>query len=342
MMSQPTRPNAQSCLLMRLDIDLADGGTQTIVTDPSWQATTDGPIRRAGIYFGETYDATKEMSGWDRPGFAAAGWMPVQVLPFPDGAEQAILVAQRNEPIRVEKELQPVKLTEPKPGVYVFDMGQNMVGWCRLKATAPAGTKITVRHAEVLLDDGMICTANLLDAAQINEYTWPGGEASLEPHFTYHGFRYVEVSGLPSRPAEDAVVGRVFHSDAAETGRLACSNELINKILRCAQWTQRGNMLERAHRLPAAQRTRGLDGRHPGILADGHLPTRHGRLFHQVADRYPRLEVRRRPLFRRVAACLPDPELGLFRRACLGRCRRHHSMAHVPELCRYENARRTF
>ena len=242
MLAQPLKPNAQSCLLMRLDIELADGGKQTIVTDPSWQATTDGPIRRAGIYFGETYDATKEMPGWDQPGFAAAGWAPVQVLPHPDGDERAIFVAQRNEPIRVEKELRPVKMTEPKPGVYVFDMGQNMVGWCRLTANAAAGTKITVRHGEILLDDGNIFTANLCDAKQINEYTWRGGEASFEPHFTYHGFRYVEVTGLPSRPAEDAVVGRVFHSDAAETGRLACSSELINKILHCAEWTQRGNM----------------------------------------------------------------------------------------------------
>jgi alpha-L-rhamnosidase len=241
-MGQPHMPNAQPCLLMRLDIELADGGKQTILSDPSWQATTDGPIRRTGIYFGETYDATKEMPGWDQPGFAAAGWLPTQVLPFPESAEHSILVAQRNEPIRVEKELRPVKMTEPKPGVYVFDMGQNMVGWCRLKVNAPAGTKITVRHAEMLLDDGMIFTANLLGAAQINEYTWRGGEASLEPHFTYHGFRYVEVTALPSRPTEDAIVGRVFHSDAPETGRVECSNELINKILHCAEWSQRGNM----------------------------------------------------------------------------------------------------
>ena len=128
---------------MRLDIELADGSTQTIVTDPSWQATADGPIRRSGIYFGEKYDATKEMPGWDQPGFAAAGWSPVQILAHPEDTDNAVLVAQCNEPIRVVKELRPVKMTEPKPGVYVFDMGQNMVGWCRLKANAPAGTKIT-------------------------------------------------------------------------------------------------------------------------------------------------------------------------------------------------------
>ena len=140
------------------------------------------------------------------------------------------------------KELSPVKMTEPKPGVYVFDLGQNMVGWCRLTAVAPAGTKITVRHAEVLGDDGMLYTANLRGAAQINEYTWPGGLAELEPRFTYHGFRYVEVTGLPDRPAEGAILGRVFHSAAPDTGEFSCSNELVNKIMHCVQWVQRGNL----------------------------------------------------------------------------------------------------
>ena len=152
---------ARCCLLLRLDLELSDGTTQTVVTDSSWQATDDGPIRQAGIYRGETYDATREMPGWDRPGFAAAGWSPVAVLPHPDGAERTRLVAQCNEPIRVIREVRPVRMTEPAPGVYVYDMGQNMVGWCRLKATAPAGTRICLRHAETLNEDGTLYTANL-------------------------------------------------------------------------------------------------------------------------------------------------------------------------------------
>ncbi|MBI4326049.1 MAG: glycoside hydrolase family 78 protein [Chloroflexi bacterium] len=239
---QPPTKESRFCLRMRLDVELADGSRQTIVTDPSWQATDDGPIRRAGIYFGETYDATREMPGWDQPGFAAVSWRPVQVLPHPNNGEKAALVAQCNEPIRAVKELWPVKMTEPKPGVYVFDMGQNMVGWCRLKADAPAGTKITLRHAELLNNDGTLYMDNIRGAAQVNEYTWRGGEAVLEPHFTYHGFRYVEVTGLPVRPAEDAILGRVFHSAAPDAGRFSCSNELINKIMHCVDWVQRGNM----------------------------------------------------------------------------------------------------
>jgi alpha-L-rhamnosidase len=242
LMLKPSLANARCCLLLRLDIELADGRTQTIATDPTWQATTDGPIRQSGIYFGETYDATKEMPGWDQPGFSANGWQQAEAIPHPQGIEQPLLVAQSNEPIRVVQELKPVNVTEPKPGVFVFDMGQNMVGWCRLSADAPAGTKITVRHAEMLNEDGTIYTANLRGAAQINEYTWRGGLARLEPHFTYHGFRYVEVTGLPGRPAADAVLGRVFHSAAPDAGKFTCSNELIDKIMHCAEWTQRGNM----------------------------------------------------------------------------------------------------
>lgn len=232
----------QFCLLMRLDVELEDGSTQTIFTDSSWQATTDGPIQQSGIYFGEKYDALKEIPGWNQPRFDAAGWVPVKVLPFPDGAKDAILVAQNNEPILVVEELSPVTMTEPKPGVYVFDMGQNMVGWYRFKANAPRGTKITLRHAEILNEDGMIYTDNLRGAAQVNEYLWRGGEATLEPHFTYHGFRYVEVTGLNGKPAQDAIIGRVIHSASSRSGNFECSNELINKIMHNVVWGQKGNM----------------------------------------------------------------------------------------------------
>jgi alpha-L-rhamnosidase len=227
--------DSRFCFLMRLDIESADGSVQTVVTDPSWQASDEGPIRRSGIYFGETYDARKEMPGWDRPGFAAAGWSPAVALPCPDNSPEAVLAAQCSEPIRLAEELPAVKVTEPKPGVYVFDMGQNMVGWCRLKANAPAGTRITLRHAEILNNDGTIYTANLTNAMQVTEYTWRGGEATVEPHFTYYGFRFVEVTGLPERPQKDAVVGRVFYSGPSSTGTLRCSNELVNRIMHCIE-----------------------------------------------------------------------------------------------------------
>ena len=237
------RRPARCCLLLRLDLELRDGSTQTVVTDSTWQATNDGPIRCAGIYRGEAYDATRELPGWDQPGFAAAGWSPVAVLPHPDGEQGTRLVAQCNEPIRVVREVRPVRMTEPAPGVYVYDMGQNMVGWCRLRANAPAGTRIALRHAETLDEDGTLYTANLRHAAQRDEYRWRGGEAVVEPHFTYHGFRYVEVSGLPAAPGEGALVGRVFHSSAPDAGTFACSSDLVDAVMRCVEWGLRGNLM---------------------------------------------------------------------------------------------------
>ena len=238
----PKLNRVQFCLLARLDIELVDGSKNPIVTDSSWLATDEGPIRKAGIYFGEIYDATREMPGWDQPGFADSGWRTAEELAHPDGSENAALVAQRNEPIRVVRELEPLNVTEPRPGVYVFDLGQNMVGWFRLMAETPAGANIILRFAELVNDDGTIYTANLRNAAQIYEYTSRGGSASVEPHFTYFGFRYVEVSGLDSRPGCDALRGLVIHSAAPDAGQFTCSNELVNGIMHCVEWVQRGHL----------------------------------------------------------------------------------------------------
>ena len=240
LMFRPAIPNPVFRLLLCLDIEMADRSTRTIVSDGSWRGTTDGPIRESGIYAGETYDARREMPGWDRPGFDAAAWKPVQTI---DDTESPLLVAQPNEPIRVVEELQPIKLTEPKPGAYVFDLGQNMVGWCRVKLRGPKGTTVTLRHAERLNDDGTVYTANLRSAPQIDHYTLRGnGEEVFEPHFTYHGFRYLELTGLPSPPRKDDVLGRVFYSNAPQSGNFECSSPLLNQLMRNIFWTQRANL----------------------------------------------------------------------------------------------------
>ena len=241
LMLKPALSNPVFRLLLRMDIERTDGHVETIVSDPSWQATTDGPIRQSGIYLGETYDATKGIPGWDQPGFHAAAWRPARTVELdPD----AILCAQRNEPIRVIQELKAVKITEPRPGQYVFDLGQNMVGWCRLKVRGPSGTKLTLRHGEMLNEDGTLYTANLRGAAQVDEYTLSGrGEEVFEPHFTYHGFRYVELTGLPGHPAADAILGRVFCSSALEAGRFECSSGRLNQLMRNIVWTQRANLM---------------------------------------------------------------------------------------------------
>ncbi len=224
-------------LLMQLQVTYADGRKETVVTDGSWKATL-GPILRSEIYAGETYDARKEQPGWDRPGFRDSGWQPVTVLDAPPAA----LVAQRSPTIQVTQELKPRTVQEPKPGVFVFDMGQNMVGWARLRAAGPAGTSIRMRFAEILNPDGTIYTANLRRAEATDTFTLRGGgEETFEPHFTYHGFRYVELTGYPGRPGLNTILGIVFHTNTPPSGAFACSDDMVNQLWRNITWGQRGN-----------------------------------------------------------------------------------------------------
>ena len=227
-------------LLLHLDVQYANGRRLIVTSDGSWRRTSDGPIRSADVYDGETYDARQEMAGWDLPGFDDKAWKPV-VVAGEIGKEE--LTWQRNDPIRIVRDLEPVAMKEPRPGVYIFDLGQNMVGHVRLKVSGPTGTTMRVRHGEMLTEKGELYTANLRDAWQIDRYVLRGsGVEVFEPHFTYHGFRYVEVTGLPARPAKDTVIGRVFHSAAPGAGEFATSSTLFNQLMSNIVWTQRGNM----------------------------------------------------------------------------------------------------
>ncbi len=227
-------------LLAQLEIELVNGQKLTVASDGSWVATKEGPVRSSDTLDGEVYDARREMPSWDAPGFDAQAWQPVEVL-----AEiNARLVAQPNEPIRVVAELKPVALHEPKPGVFVYDLGQNMVGWCRLKLSGPAGITVTLRHAEATNADGTIYTANLRGAPEVDRYTLRGGGAEVfEPHFTYHGFRFVEVTGLAQKPKLAALTGRVFCSSSPEVGRFTCSDPMLNRLWQNIRWTQRANLM---------------------------------------------------------------------------------------------------
>ncbi len=225
-------------LLARLEVECEDGSTLHLVTDASWRAST-GPVLSAGFYDGERYDARREMPGWDEPGFDDSAWD--EAAPFDDpGIERN---AQHDPPIRVTEELAPVGLREQEPGVWVYDMGQNMVGVCRLRACGPAGTEVKLRHAEVLNPDGSLCTENLRRAEATDRYVLRGeGEEVFTPRFTYHGFRYVEVTGHPGEPAPDDLTGLVLHTDCEPTGRFTCSSEMVNRLYRNIAWAQRGNM----------------------------------------------------------------------------------------------------
>jgi alpha-L-rhamnosidase len=244
--------------------------------------TTDGPIVANNEYDGEEYDARLELGDWSKAGFTppsplggeragvrgegglgqeASGtpattphpspliplpsegrgkpeWRPVQLVSAPEG----VVSAQMIEPIRVTQTLQPISITEPKPGVFIFDLGQNLVGWCRLKVSGKAGTQVTLRHAETLNADGTLYLANIRGARVTDIYTLKGkGTEIWEPRFTYHGFRYVEVTGLPGRPTLAAIAGCVVHDDLPSAGDFTCSNPLVNRIYQNIVWGTKGN-----------------------------------------------------------------------------------------------------
>jgi alpha-L-rhamnosidase len=315
--------------MAQLVLDLADGSTQTIVTDSSWKASY-GPIQFGDLLMGSAYDARLELPGWDTTNFNDSAWLPVaiglsaaavgytnvtaivtsletnnqlnfvannatmggdpdygvvkalqinftlggtnQTLTFAEnsavqigGGGQTLTVIQAlyggpttfpgigglqvqaalTEPSRCLATLAATNLTEPKPGCYTFDLGQNMVGWVQLNISGSVGDSITVRHGEMLNPDGSIYTANLRGAQATDYYIFgTNGAVIYEPRFTFHGFRYVELRGLSVPPTLSSVTGIVVHSDITQTGAFACSSPLVNQLYSNITWGQRGNYLE--------------------------------------------------------------------------------------------------
>ncbi|HWD93746.1 MAG TPA: glycoside hydrolase family 78 protein [Verrucomicrobiae bacterium] len=238
-------------LQLQMNIQYVDGTTQQVVSDGNWKLTTAGPIRANNEYDGEEYDARLEMPGWDRPKFDDSKWQRVQSVE--PGAP--LLTAQIGEPIRVMETIHPVAITNPRPGMYVFDLGQNIGGWCRLKVRGPAGTVVKLRHAETLAADGTLFTANLRTAKAEDAYTLKGhGVETYQPRFAHHGFRYVEVTGYPGEPALDAIEGKLVCDALPKTGDFATSNPLINQIYHNIYWTTRDNYRSMPTDLPRDER----------------------------------------------------------------------------------------
>ncbi len=225
-------------LILRLHLEYADGTTAEVVSDESWKFTDQGPIRANNEYDGEDYDARREMAGWAMPGFDDSKWSAASPASAPGGE----LCAQNIEPIRVTGFIKPIAVKEVSPGVFIYDLGQNMVGWCQLSVTGPAGTTVAMRYAERLHDDGTLSVENLRTAKVTDHYTLKGGGPEVwEPRFTYHGFRYVEVTGFPGKPGLDAIEGHVVNDDLASNGSFESSNPLLNKIYQSVVWGVRGN-----------------------------------------------------------------------------------------------------
>jgi alpha-L-rhamnosidase len=248
----------ESRAIVQLVAEFTDGTSQMIATDESWKVGN-GPILRNSVYLGEVYDARKEQPGWDQPGFDDLSWQQAAGASEPLGP----LRAQDASPIRVTSVLKPVKLTEPKPGVHIFDLGQNFAGWVRLRVQGSAGTRVKLRYGELIYPDGTLNGMTSVcgqikqggsgyrydgngapkTAWQMDEYILKGeGEEIYTPRFTFHGFRFVEVTGYPGKPTLASLEGLRLNSDVADAGSFVCSNERINRIQQMVLWTELSNL----------------------------------------------------------------------------------------------------
>jgi len=226
--------------LAQMDIEYSDGRRETLGTDKSWKGAV-SPILHSEIYSGELYDARLEQNGWEKAGFDDSRWTYASVAEPPAVSVSSELTL----PPQVISTLKTERLTQPAKGTYIFDMGQNMVGWVSMRVKGAPGTRVRLRFAEILNPDGTIYTENLRNADATDIYVLKGGqEEKFTPQFTFHGFRYVEVTGYPGTPGAGALVGEVVSSVRGKgTGKLATSSDLINKMWSIGIWGQRGNFL---------------------------------------------------------------------------------------------------
>ncbi|PWT72559.1 MAG: alpha-L-rhamnosidase [Bacteroidetes bacterium] len=227
-------------LLVQLEINYSDGSRETIGTHDSWKSSS-GPIRSAEIYNGEYYDARESKPGWSTPDYNDKDWAGVQRANYPYDN----LIATYSEPIRKHEIFKPVRIITTPKGEKVIDFGQNLVGWVIMKAKGHPGDHITISHAEVLDKNGNFYTENLRAAKAQDEFVLKGeSEENFEPHFTFHGFRYIRVEGYPGELNSDNFTAVTLYSDLKRTGSFSCSEPLINQLQHNIQWGQKGNFLD--------------------------------------------------------------------------------------------------
>jgi alpha-L-rhamnosidase len=217
-------------LLLNLDLDYPDNSRQTVATGPDWTWST-GAITFNCVRGGETVDARADKPGWNSNDYNDTDWPNTAVTSAPAG----ILESQKIPPIRETEFLRPVKLTEPRPGVYVFDLGVNIAGWARFETTGNRGQEIVLSFNEQLNDDGTLNTRHLTSHTkgrfQTGRFILRGqGREVYEPRFTYHGFQYVQIEGLSQPPTLDSLTGVRVHTDLAPAGEFICSDEKINRL----------------------------------------------------------------------------------------------------------------
>jgi alpha-L-rhamnosidase len=232
------RWDAPPAALLQLEIVFSDGSRQTIISDESWNSAP-SPILANDIYNGETYDARRDDAGWSRADYDDRQWTPVLLRDAPAGPLKSCPFPG----LTVTADLRPVRITEPKPGVFIFDLGQNIAGWVRLRARGEAGTSVILRHAEELLPDGTLDVTTNRAAKATDTFILSGnGDEIYEPRFTYHGFRYVEVTGYPGIPTLDSITGLAVCAAVEDAGSFRCSDSLLNRIHDNFRWTIANNL----------------------------------------------------------------------------------------------------
>ena len=258
-------------LLAQLVIEYEDGSTQTVASDEAWRVAP-GPILRNSVYLGEEYDARRELPGWDQPGFDDSDWDSASAADSDLGELRALPIP----PIRVTATLTPVSMSEVSPGVYIFDLGRNFAGWVRLRVQGPRGTTVRMRMGECLYPGGTLNPKTAVAgqikglnedgtsrggpgapeiAWQSNSYTLRGGgREEYTPRFTFHGFRYVEVTGFPGRPTLESIEGLRLNTDVETAGSFSCSNERFNRLHEMVQWTLLSNLFSVQSDCPAREK----------------------------------------------------------------------------------------
>ncbi|HLK15896.1 MAG TPA: family 78 glycoside hydrolase catalytic domain [Fimbriimonadaceae bacterium] len=246
-------------LLAQLHIEYRDGSVETIASDPTWKVG-EGPILRNNIYLGELYDARREQPGWDRPGFDDSRWRAPAIAAEKVGQ----LVAQSQPPIRVTSQWASVHVTQPKPGVFIYDCGVNFAGWVRLKLNLSSGAVIRLRYGELLNSDGTLNpmtsvagqikgrrggTSESVGGPGAPDIAWQGdtfvargGPETYTPRFTFHGFRYVEISGLEAALPLKSVTALRLNADVEDAGAFECSNSMLNEIQAICRRTFKSNI----------------------------------------------------------------------------------------------------
>ncbi|MBI5832775.1 MAG: family 78 glycoside hydrolase catalytic domain [Armatimonadetes bacterium] len=231
-------------LRLQLDLEYTDGSREQVVSDGSWKQAN-GPLTFDLTRVGTTWDARLEQPGWATAAFDDKAWQPATEVNGPTG----VLRAQRAEPIKIVRTLPVAKWTEPKPGVWLANIGQNMTGWTRLTIAGPAGTTVTLRHGERINADGTLNQADIASLVhnptfQTDVYTLAGrGTETFETRFAFHGFQYVEVTGLPTPPTAQTLVALQVRTSFDRAGTFECSNDLLNRIEKLAQWSYESNFI---------------------------------------------------------------------------------------------------